>query len=178
MLTFEGQPSPNLLKKLYNLPKATSIEFIADTLQLLDEMMGFFWVFIGVMLTMGAALGMAIIFNGVTVNVLQRTREIAIMRAIGIGSNRITTILTLENLAIGVVGVLIGIPAGEYIAQYFMSSTSSSTEDIVSMTLTIFPRTYIIAAISAMVILLISQIPAIRQVQKLSLATATKDWSE
>lgn len=178
LLTFDGQPSSDLLKKLYNLPKATSIEFVADTLQLLDDMMGFFWVFIGVMLMMGAALGMAIIFNGVTVNVLQRTREIAIMRAIGIGRNRITTILTLENVAIGIVGIIIGIFAGEYIAQYFMNSTSTSTEDVVSMTLAIFPRTYIIAAISAMVILLISQIPALRQVHKLSLATATKDWSE
>jgi ABC-type antimicrobial peptide transport system permease subunit len=55
---------------------------------------------------------------------------------------------------------------------------STSTEDLVSFTLTIFPRTYIIAIISALVILLISQLPAIRQVTHLSLATATKDWAE
>jgi putative ABC transport system permease protein len=178
LLTFDEQPSADLLKKLYNLPKAASIEFMADTIQLLDEQMGFFWVFIGFMLMMGAALGTAIVFNNVTVNVLQRTREIAIMRAIGISNTRLTTILTLENLAIGVIGVVIGIPVGSYIADYFFQSMATSTEDVVSLTLTIFPRTYIISTFSAIGILLVSQIPAIRRISTLSLATATKDWSE
>ena len=105
-------------------------------------------------------------------------REIAIMRAVGTGTRRLTAMLTLENLSIAVIGILIGIPAGAYIANYFFLSMSTSTEDVVSITLTIFPRSYIIATISALVILLISQIPAIRQVSNLSLATATKDWSE
>ncbi|MFC1845896.1 ABC transporter permease [Chloroflexota bacterium] len=178
LVTFNGQPSPDLLKKLYNLPKVASIEFIADTIGLLDEMMGFFWVFIGVMLVMGAALGAAIVFNNVTVNVLQRTREIAIMRAVGISNTRLTAILTLENLTIGIIGILIGIPVGIYIADYFFQSMASSTDDVISITLTIFPRTYIISTVSALVILLVSQIPAIRKITTLSLATATKDWAE
>jgi putative ABC transport system permease protein len=178
LLTFDGTPSFILLKKLYNIPQIASIEFADDVQKMIDEMMGFFWVFIGVMLAMGAALGIAIIFNGVTVNVLQRTREIAIMRAVGTGNRMLTAMFTLENFAIGLIGIIMGIPAGRYISEYFFKSMSTSTEDVVSMTLTIFPRTYIIAVISALVILIISQIPAIRQVTQLSLATATKDWSE
>ena len=178
LLTFDGTPSFILLKKLYNMPQIASIEFADDIQKMIDEMMGFFWVFIGVMLAMGAALGVAIIFNGVTVNVLQRTREIAIMRAVGTGNRMLTAMLTLENLSIGLIGILMGIPAGRYISEYFFNSMSTSTEDVVAMNLTIFPRSYIIAIVSALVILLISQIPAIRQVSTLSLATATKDWSE
>jgi putative ABC transport system permease protein len=178
LLTFDGTPSFMLLKKLYNIPQVASIEFANDVQKMIDEMMGFFWVFIGVMLAMGAALGFAIIFNGVTVNVLQRTREIAIMRAVGTGNRMLTAMLTLENLAIGLIGIVIGIPAGKYISKYFFESMSTSTEDVVSMSLTIFPRTYIIAVIAALVILIVSQLPAIRQVTHLSLATATKDWSE
>jgi ABC-type antimicrobial peptide transport system permease subunit len=100
------------------------------------------------------------------------------MRAVGTGNRMLAAMLTLENLAIGLMGIVIGIPAGRYISEYFFKSMSTSTEDVVSMTLTIFPRTYIIAVISALVILVISQLPAIRQVTHLSLATATKDWSE
>jgi len=55
--------------------------------------------------------------------------------------------------------------------------TTQSTE-IFSMSTVIFPRTYIIATVSAFIILLFSQIPAIKQAYQLSLATATKDWSE
>jgi putative ABC transport system permease protein len=140
--------------------------------------MGFFWVFIGVMLSMGAALGIAIIFNSVTVNVLQRIREIALMRAVGMRTAWINTILTLENFTIGVFGVLIGIPLGRFIAEGFFKAMATSAEDISSISLTIFPRTYIIAIVSALVILIVSQLPAMRQIQRLSLATAIKDWYE
>lgn len=100
------------------------------------------------------------------------------MRAIGTGNRMLTAMLTLENLAIGLIGIIMGIPAGRYISEYFFKSMSTSTEDLVSFTLTIFPRTYIIAIISALIILFVSQLPAIRQVTHLSLATATKDWAE
>jgi putative ABC transport system permease protein len=178
LLTFNGAPSPTLLKKLYNLPQVASIEFSDDFKRLIDEMMGFFWVFIGVMLAMGAALGIAIIFNSVTVNVLQRIREIALMRAVGMRTAWINTILTLENFTVGIFGVLLGIPLGRFIADWFFKAMATSSEDITSITLTIFPRTYIIAVVSALVILLVSQIPAMRQIQRLSLATAIKDWYE
>lgn len=178
LLKFSGEPSTVLLKKLYDLPQVTSVELMKDTRQLIDEQMGFFWVFIGVMLAMGAALGVAIIFNGVTVNVLQRTREIAIMRALGIGRGGLAAMLSLENFAIGCLGIIIGLPAGRYIAEYFMSSMSTSTEDLFSFNLTISLRSYIIAVIFALLILFASQFPAIRQVTRLSLATATKEWAE
>jgi len=175
---FSGEPSNLLMKRLYNLPQVTSVELTSDTRALIDEQMGFFWVFIGVMLLMGAALGTAIIFNGVTVNVLQRIRELAIMRALGVSRAGLAAILSLENFAIGCLGIIIGIPAGRYIAEYFMSSMSTSTDDMFSFTLTILPRSYIIAVVFALIILMVSQLPAIRQVTRISLAIATKEWAE
>lgn len=175
LLRFDGEPSAALLERLYRLPETTSIEFSGEARLFVDELMGFFWAFIGVMLAMGFALGMAIIFNGVTVNVLERRREIAIMRAVGLSQSRLVIILTLENLLIGCLGVAIGIALGRYIANYLMAQVEM---DIFSMTAIIFPRSYIIACVSALVILLVSQIPAIRQVSRMSLPTATKDWSE
>ncbi len=145
---------------------------------MIDESMGFFWVFIGVMLAVGAALGMAMIFNGVTVNVLQRTREIAIMRAVGMHRAGRTMILALENLLIAFMGTLAGLPAGRFVSQYLMDSMSTSVEDMFSFKLVIMPRTYWFAAVFAVVILLVSQLPAIRRAAGLSLATATKESSE
>ena len=64
---------------------------------------------------------------------------------------------------------------GHYLAVGYMAQFET---DIMSMSAVIFPRSYIIAASAALVILLVSQIPAIRQIYRLSLPTATKDWSE
>ncbi len=178
LVRFNGEPSDTLMKRLYNLPNVSSVELARDTRALIDEQMGFFWIFVTVMFIMGATLGAAIIFNGVTVNVLQRTREIAIMRAIGKSRAGIAAMLTLENFAIGCIGILLGIPAGRYLAQQFMDSMMTSTEDLFSYTMMLLPRSYIIAIAFALVVLFLSQLPAIRQVYRLSLATATKEWCE
>jgi putative ABC transport system permease protein len=140
--------------------------------------MGFFWVFIGIMFLMGGMLGAAIIFNGVTVNVLQRTREIAVMRAVGMYRKTITLIVTLENLGICLLGILVGLPLGRYTAEGLMKSMSTSTEDLFSFSLVISNRTYWIAAIFAVVIILLSQLPAIRRVTNMDLTVATKENAE
>lgn len=177
LIAFDGPPSPQLLKRIYSTPGVSSVELIADTRQYIDDQMGFMWAFIGVMLAMGACLGGAIIFNTATVNVLQRTREIAVMRVIGMRARWISTVLTIENLAAACLGIIAGIPWGYRVADYFFS-TMATSEEVGGFTLSIFPRTYIIAVLSALAIMLLSQIPAIRQVQKLSLSTALKDWYE
>ena len=90
------------------------------------------------------------------------------------GRRRLGLILTLENLLIGSLGIAMGLPAGYYIANYFMSQVSS---EMMTMAAVIYPRSYVIASLSALVILLVSQMPAIRQVSRMSLPTVTKDWS-
>jgi ABC-type antimicrobial peptide transport system permease subunit len=102
----------------------------------------------------------------------------ATMRAIGISDTALTAMITIENLIIGCFGVLLGIPMGRYISDFFMTQMSTSAEDIVSMSLVIFPRSYILAIGIALLVLIVSQIPAIRSISRQNLATATKEWSE
>jgi putative ABC transport system permease protein len=175
LLRFDSEPSDRLLQRLYDIPQTASVEFASETRQFVDQLMGFFYVFVGVMLIMGVTLGISIVFNGVTINVLERRREFAVMRAVGMGRSGIGLIITLENLATGLFGIIFGILAGQYAAGYFLSVFET---DIFTMSNLILPRSYIIAAISALVILLLSQVPAIRQVYRLSLSTATKTWAE
>ena len=175
---FNGPPSEETLKRLYDNPDVATVELVSDTRALMDEMMRFFWVMIGFMLMMGMALGAAIIFNGVTINVLQRTREMAVMRAVGLGDFILMNMISLENFLIGLVGVAIGIPLGQRISELFMEVSQRGAEDVFSIVLTILPRSYIIAVVASLVVLLISQIPALLQVYRQNLATVTKEWSE
>ncbi|MFA5066181.1 MAG: FtsX-like permease family protein [Dehalococcoidia bacterium] len=178
MVTFQGEPREYTIKRIYNIPQVASIELISDTRKMLDEQMGFFWVMIGIMLMMGIALGGAIIFNGVMVNVTQRTREMATMRAVGLGNRMLSFMISLENILIAVVGIAVGIPLGNYISHLFFEAMSTSAEDIISFTLEILPRSYVVAAAMAVVIMLVSQIPAIVQIANQNLATVTKEWNE
>ncbi len=178
MVKFQGEPSEYTLKRIYNIPQVASIEMVTDTRKLLDEQMSFFWVLITIMLLMGTSLGGAIIFNGVMVNVTQRTREISTMRAVGLGDRMLSFMISLEDILISIVGIAIGIPLGNYISQLFFNSMVTSAEDVFTLALVILPRSYIIAAGASVLIMLISQIPAILQIRNQNLATVTKEWSE
>ncbi|MCK4222630.1 MAG: ABC transporter permease, partial [Dehalococcoidia bacterium] len=174
---FYGDPSAELLERIYNLPEVASIEQAAVFMEYFDDAMAFFWAFIGIMLAMSFGLGLAIVFNGVTVNVLERRREIAIMRAIGMSDRQLTSIITVENLSIGLIGILVGLPAGYQIANFFMTTASESVDNM-AFTAIIYPRSYVIAAVCSVIILLVSQMPAIKRMTTMSLPTVTKDWSE
>jgi putative ABC transport system permease protein len=178
IMTFDGKPSADLLQRLYNMPNAVTIEFTEDSRQYIDEQMAFMWAFVIFMLIMGTSLGTAIIFNSVTVNVLQRTRELAMMKVIGRGNVFITAMITMENIIIGIIGVAIGIPLGQYIAQLFMDSVNASADESMSLNIVILPETYILSIVAAIIMLLISQVPALRHVRRMSLTTALKDWYE
>lgn len=178
MIKFDGSQDSYTLKRIYDIPQVSSIEITADTIKQLNAQMGFFWAMIGIMLLMGTALGGAIIFNGVMVNITQRTREMATMRAVGLGDRMLSLMISLENMLIAVIGIAIGLPLGRLISQLFFNAMSRSAEDVISFTLVILPRSYIIAAIVAVAIMLLSQLPAILQITRQNLATVTKEYSE
>lgn len=174
---FYGEPSAETMQRIYNIPEVASVESSAVLLDFYDEQMGFFYAFVGVMLAMSFGLGIAIVFNGVTVNVLERRREIAVMRAVGMGDRQLANIITIENLGVAALGTLIGLPLGYEIADAFMSQASADAEGF-AFTAIIYPSSYMIAAACSVVIMLISQMPAIRQVTRMSLPTVTKGWAE
>jgi len=45
------------------------------------------------------------------------------------------------------------------------------------MAATIFPATYLVTVSALLVVLLVSQIPSLRYISRLNLASVTKDWT-
>ena len=58
------------------------------------------------------AMSLVGLANAITTNVLERTREIGIVRCIGARARDVRRIFTTEGVAIAVVGWVIGIPLG------------------------------------------------------------------
>jgi putative ABC transport system permease protein len=75
-------------------------------------------------------VGVFLVYNTVSVGVLQRRREIGTLRAIGATRLRIRTLFTLEALIYGVFGSAFGIPLGVVIARAAVSVVSNSVSTI------------------------------------------------
>lgn len=174
LLDFQGDPSPELRQRIYDLPGTEGLTFKAAEKTFFDDMMIFFYAFVYVMLLFGFALGATIVFSAITVSVHERVREMSTLRTIGMSMWGVTSLVTLENLILGSLGIALGLPLGKQLA---LSFTSLAQTEEFTMTSIISPGTYLLTALALLLVLLVSQIPSLRYISRLNLASATKDWT-
>jgi putative ABC transport system permease protein len=74
---------------------------------------------IGVLGLLIVAISMVGLVNAITMSVLERTREIGVLRCIGARARDIRRIFTAEGIAVSVAGWLLGIPVGYALARLF-----------------------------------------------------------
>ena len=113
----------------------------------------------------------AIVFNTVTVNVLERQRELATMRTLGQTRGRLALMMVLENVLVGTGALVPGFLLGTAMAYSVINSFST---DLLTMTLWIAPGSYAAIGISMLIVVALSVLPAIRRVNRMDLAEVTK----
>jgi len=168
-----GEPDHlNAIKdKLYEVPNVAAVEDCRETRSQLIEMMELNLGFIAIMIMLGSGLALAIIYNTVSINIVERTRELASMRAMGMTRRMVGVLITVENLLVGFLGLVGGIPLGYLLNQALVASWENELMQIQAV---IFPASYLTTIIAIILTILLSQIPGIRQLNRVDLAAATK----
>jgi putative ABC transport system permease protein len=161
-------------ERAYGLPGTASVELTSESNDRVVELMAFISNMMWIMLAFGALLALAIVFTTVTVNNLERRREIATMRTLGQGKGRIASMITVENLALGLIGVLPGLPLGYLLAVYLFRLFQT---DAMTFYLMVAPTTYVWTSALVLAIMLLSQVPSIRHLNRLELARVIKEQS-
>jgi len=162
----------SLKERLLDLPNAAAVEITQETRRELDRMMEFTYIFISVMLLFGAGLAFAIVFNTLSINVIKRTREIASLRTLGFTRLQIVFMTTIENILMGVLGILLGLPLGRILCLWLVQTYQSET---VALQPIIYPATYAFTITGMMLLVILAQWPSLRMVNNLDLAKATKE---
>jgi len=158
--------------RLYDLDGIASVQVIRDIRREIDTALEQSRVFFNIMLAFSMALAGVIIFNATLMNVIERTREIATLRTVGVSVNAAARMVWVENLLAYIVGILLGVPAGYWLAHVFVGAYESES---FNMQTVIFLRTYLITILSIFATVVLAQIPGIRYIRKIELAKATKD---
>ncbi len=140
-----------------------------------NRYLGLFWAFVGVMLALGAALAFVVIYVTMTVNLAERTTELATLRAAGVSTPRLTGTLTLENLVATALAIPFGLAAGAVAAWWFLQSFNS---DLFNMHLTLGWPTLVLAALAVLVAAMVSQLPAMRTVRNVDIARVVRERAQ
>jgi putative ABC transport system permease protein len=131
-----------------------------------------FWVFAGSMLGLGALLAFTVIYVTMTVNVAERTRELATLRAAGAPARRLTAALALENLTATALAVPIGLAVGLGVGWGFLRSFNN---DLFHLHLSIGPAALTLAVITVMAAAAVSQLPAARLINRIDVARVVRE---
>ncbi len=159
-------------RMLYNLPGVASVDLKEAIAAGWQSLMGLYYVMMGMFLLFALVIAAAVIFNTMTVNVLERQREIATMRALGQSRGRLQGMITVENLLVGLLALVPGLAIG-VASTYYLFQVFSASADFY-LPFYIAPLTYGLVILLIFGTALLSQVPAMRRVNRMDLAEATK----
>ncbi len=149
-----------------------SVERSAAVREGFEELMALTNQFIGIMIAFGMSLAAFAVFNTVTLNVTERSRELATMRTLGFSKRQVNMLITVESLMTGVGGIILGFVLGYAIEAYLVGQMSTLDWN---MDIIIKPSTFVIVGMLTVAVLLLSQVPGLRALHKRNLAEATKE---
>lgn len=176
LLSVDADQRAAVRKRLYQIPGVASIDLKDEITAGWQSLMGLYYVMMGTFLIFALIIAGAVIFNTMTVNVLEREREIATMRALGRSRGSLRGMITQENLLVGLAALLPGLLLATLVTYYlFQVFTEMSGEFYLPFH--IAPVTYVIISVLVFGTALLSQVPAVRRVNRLDLAEATKVMS-
>jgi putative ABC transport system permease protein len=168
----DGVDPAALRTELTAAPGVAAFEDAKALYTVMQDFMILFYAFVGVMLVFGASMAFALIFNAMSVNIAERTREVATLLAVGTDRRRISRFITAENLMVALLGIPIGLVAGYYGAKAAMASFSS---DLFAFDLFIEPTTFVWSALAILVVALVSQWPGLRAIRRINLPKIVKE---
>jgi putative ABC transport system permease protein len=171
-LQVEQARQKEVRRMLYQLPGVASVDLKEEIAAGWQSLMGLYYVMMGMFLIFALVIAAAVIFNTMTVNVLEREREIATMRALGQSRSGVQAMITVENLLVGLLALVPGLAIG-VASTYSLFQVFSASADFY-LPFYIAPLTYGIVILLIFGAALLSQVPAMRRVNRMDLAEATK----
>jgi putative ABC transport system permease protein len=151
-------------------------EQVADeTADDIKEGLSFFNTFLLVFAFISLFVGAFIIYNTFSIIVAQRSRELALLRAIGASGKQVTRSVTAEALLVGVLSSVIGLVLGVFVAIGLQALLEAFGFELPSQAPEILPRTIIVALVVGTVVTYVSAIAPARRAAKVPPVAAMRD---
>jgi putative ABC transport system permease protein len=123
-------------------------------------------------------VGSFVIYNTFRIIVAQRTRELALLRAIGATGGQVTRMVVIESLVVAMISSAIGVIGGVGLAILLQTAMNAAGFGLPDGPLTLLPRTVIIGMLVGVVVTVIASIlPAVRAARIPPVAAMQADLS-
>ena len=117
------------------------------------------------------SIALAVIYNASTINISERERELATLRAEGLSAEQAARVGTDDILLLGALGIALGLPLGGLACKGLARLYET---DLYKMPAVVFPRTYVLAVAFVIVFLLVSRYICKKRVAAIDIVRALK----
>ena len=139
--------------------------------------LSFFTIFLSVFGWVALFVGSFLIYNTFRIVVSQRTRELALLRALGADARQVRWIVLLEAAIIGVIGAVLGLAFGVTIAWGLQQILPAVGIELPMASLSVQPRTVVIGLAAGSLISLFAALIPARRASKVSVMAALREDS-
>ncbi|MBW3662878.1 MAG: ABC transporter permease [Actinobacteria bacterium] len=177
----EGVDAETLAARIGDAVAGPSVEVVTADAQVAEDRQqiteGLSFINVALLAFAGIALfvGAFLIVNTFSIIVAQRTREFALLRAVGASASQVRTAVILEAVAIGVLAGVVGVLAGIGLAQALRAIFGAIGIDFPDGGLVLLPRTVIVSFVIAV---LITAVAAVVPAQRASRITPVEAMRE
>ncbi|HEX6331695.1 MAG TPA: ABC transporter permease [Actinomycetota bacterium] len=140
-----------------------------------SEGLGFFRTALLVFAFVALFVGAFIIFNTFAIIVAQRTRELALFRALGATARQVMTSVVAEAIVVGLVSSAVGVLAGIGIAMGLRALLNATGFDLPASGAVILPRTFVVSIIVGTVVTLVAAVVPARRAARVAPIEALRE---
>ena len=141
----------------------------------IGEALAFINIFLLVFAVVSVVVGTFIIVNTFSILVAQRSRELALLRALGASRPQITRLVLLEALAVGFIGSTIGIGLGFLLALGLRALFATFGLDLSGTDLVFRPRTLLLSYVVGILVTLVAAYFPARRAGRIAPVEALRD---
>jgi putative ABC transport system permease protein len=141
----------------------------------IEEGLGFFNTFLLVFAGIALFVGSFIIFNTLSIVVAQRTRELALLRAVGASRRQVLTSVLGESILVALVASATGLIAGILLASGLIALLKAVGIDLPTTSIVVSPDTVVAALVVGTLVTLVAAVIPARRASRVPPLAALRD---
>lgn len=147
-----------------------SIQSKTELVNTINTMLNTMQEIVYIMVIGAIILGVVVLYNLGVLSYTERFRELSTLKVLGFADEKINKLLISQNIWLTIIGIIIGIPLGNYLLNVTMSSLSDSVD--------FYPVTkfvsYLICILGALAISTITNLFLFRKTRKIDMVSSLK----
>ncbi|NNF53324.1 MAG: ABC transporter permease [Acidimicrobiales bacterium] len=161
-------------RALFPIGGVAAVQGVAETAEIFRELLDDFLSFLLIVEGATVALALLVAFNATSINVDERQREHATMRAFGLPLPKIVGLMIAENAILGLLGGLAGVGVGALLVRWIVEVSVADTVPDIGITATVSGQSVLVALALGVVTVALTPLLSIYRLRRTDLPSTLR----